>query len=210
VSSHPGWPATLTAGPVLLRPPRYRDAAAWSELRLRNEQWLREWEPSSPYSWAERSARSAWPPLHAALRRAGRQGSMLPFMITYGGRLVGQVNASNVVRGVLRSCSIGYWLDAAVAGRGIVPTAVALLVDHCFAAAGLHRVQIDVRPENVASLRVVAKLGLRQEGRLERFLDINGAWRDHLSFAITVEELGGGTLLGRLGGLPRPPDGVGS
>jgi ribosomal-protein-alanine N-acetyltransferase len=87
---------------------------------------------------------------------------------------------------------------------------VALLVDHCFAAAGLHRVQIDVRPENVASLRVVAKLGLRQEGRLERFLDINGAWRDHLSFAITVEELGGGTLLGRLGGLPRPPDGLGS
>jgi ribosomal-protein-alanine N-acetyltransferase len=133
---------------------------------------------------------------------------MLPFMIAYGGRLVGQVNASNVVRGVLRSCSIGYWLDATVAGRGITPTAVALLVDHCFAAAGLHRVQIDVRPENVASLRVVAKLGLRQEGRLERLLDINGAWRDHLSFAITVEELAGGTLLSRLGRHPPPPEGV--
>ncbi len=131
---------------------------------MRNEEWLREWEPTSPYTWAERSSRSAWPPLHAALRRAGRNGSMLPFMIAYGGRLVGQVNASNVVRGVLRSCSIGYWIDAAVAGRGITPTAVALLVDHCFAAAGLHRVQIDIRPENVASLRVVEKLGLRQEG----------------------------------------------
>lgn len=203
MSAHPGWPAQLAAGSVLLRPPRLRDGRAWSEIRLRNEAWLNKWEPSSPHSWAERNAVSAWPPLVSALRKAGRSGTMLPFVITYGGRLVGQVNVSNVVHGVLRSCTVGYWVDATVAGRGIVPTAVALTIDHCFAGVGMHRVEVDIRPENTASLRVVEKLGLRREGYYERFLDIDGAWRDHIAFAVTVEELSGTTMLSRLPSLPR-------
>ena len=205
MTSHPGWPAKLTAGAVQLRTPRLRDGRAWSELRLRNEQWLEPWEPSSTATWVERSSPGAWPPLHAALRRGGRSGAMLPFMICYGGRLVGQINVSNVAQGVLRSCTIGYWVDQQVAGRNITPTAVAVVIDHCFAAVGLHRVEIDIRPENTASLRVVEKLGLRREGFYERFLDIAGAWRDHVAFAITVEETASGPVLSRLPGLPQPP-----
>jgi ribosomal-protein-alanine N-acetyltransferase len=86
-----------------------------------------------------------------------------------------------------------------------VPTALALVIDHCFRAAGLHRVEIDIRPENVASLRVVEKLGLRREGYYERYLDIDGAWRDHIAFAVTVEELRGTTMLSRVR-LPADPD----
>jgi ribosomal-protein-alanine N-acetyltransferase len=85
-----------------------------------------------------------------------------------------------------------------VAGRGITPTAVALVIDHCFAVAGLHRVEIDIRPENGPSLRVVEKLGLRREGYYERFLDIDGGWRDHVAFAVTIEEQSGRSLLSRL------------
>ncbi len=117
----------------------------------------------------------------------------LPFVVLYGGRLVGQMNVSNIVHGVLRSCTVGYWIDCAVAGRGIAPTAVAMVIDHCFGPVGLHRIEMDIRPENAPSLRVVEKLGLRQEGYYERFLDIDGGWRDHLAFAVTVEELGGRT-----------------
>jgi ribosomal-protein-alanine N-acetyltransferase len=157
-------------------------------------------------SWSERNSVSAWPPLVSALRRAGRSGSMLPFMIVYGGRLVGTINVSNVIHGVLRSCTVGYWVDGTVAGRGIAPTALALVVDHCFYGVGLHRVEIDIRPENSASLRVVEKLGLRREGYYERYLDIDGAWRDHIVFAITVEELLGARLLGRLPTLPPMPN----
>lgn len=202
MSSHPGWPADLHAGPVELRPPKLRDAKAWSEIRLRNQAWLESWEPSSPYRWAERNSTGSWPQLHSALRKAGRAGTMLPFMLLYGGKLVGQLNASNVVHGVQRSCTAGYWIDGAMAGRGIVPTAVALLIDHCFGAVGLHRVEINIRPENRASLRVVEKLGLRREGFYERYLDIDGAWRDHIAFAVTVEELAGRTMLSRLPALP--------
>jgi ribosomal-protein-alanine N-acetyltransferase len=190
---------------VRLRAPRLRDGRAWSEIRLRNERWLEKWEPSSPLRWAERNGVSAWPGLHSALRAAGRKGTMLPFMITYGDRLVGQLNISNVVHGALRSCTVGYWVDGAMAGRGITPTALALAIDHCFAGVGLHRVEVDIRPENAASLRVVEKLGLRREGFYERFLDIDGAWRDHVAFAVTVEELDGHSMLSRVSSLPPQP-----
>jgi ribosomal-protein-alanine N-acetyltransferase len=190
---------------VLLRAPRLRDGRAWSEIRLRNEMWLLQWEPTSPHSWGERNSITAWPPLLSALRKAGRAGTMLPFMIVYGGRLVGQMNVSNVVHGVLRSCTVGYWVDRDVAGRGVVPTALALVIDHLFTAVTLHRVEVDIRPENQASLRVVEKLGLRREGYYERFLDIDGGWRDHVAFAVTVEELHGRTMLSRLPRLPQLP-----
>ena len=90
MTGHPGWPATLEAGPVRLRPPKLRDAKAWSEVRLRNQYWLERWEPTSPYSWAERHATGSWPQLHSALKRAGRAGTMLPFMLDYAERFVGQ------------------------------------------------------------------------------------------------------------------------
>lgn len=205
MARQPGWPATLVAGAVELRPPRLRDGRAWSEIRLRNQRWLEPWEPTSPYPWRDRNSSGSWPQMHSALKRAGRDGTMLPFMLCYGGRLAGQLTVSNVVHRALRSCTIGYWVDGALAGRGIMPTAVALAIDHCFGPVGLHRVEIDIRPENVASLRVVEKLGLRREGYYERFLDIDGGWRDHVAFAVTAEDLAGVTMLSRLGRLAAPP-----
>lgn len=167
-------------------------------MRLRNEQWLAPWEPTSLQPWAERNSAAAWPRICSALRRAGRHGTMLPFTMIYEGRLVGQMNVSNLVLGALRSCTVGYWIDRDVAGRGLTPTALGLVVDHCFGFVGLHRVEIDIRPENTASLRVVEKLGFRREGYYQRFLDIDGAWRDHVAFALTVEESAGRSMLSRL------------
>jgi [ribosomal protein S5]-alanine N-acetyltransferase len=205
MSIHPGWPATLAAGPVTLRPPRRRDARDWSRSRIRNEQWLTQWEPTSSLSWAVRNSVGEYHRTVSRLRSAGRSGLMLPFTIFYGDTLVGQMNVSNIIRGALRSGSVGYWVDSAVAGRGIAPTALALLVDHALTAGNLHRVEINIRPENAPSLRVVTKLGLRQEGYHERFLDIGGAWRDHLSFAVTTDEVLDRPALGRLPSLPIPP-----
>ena len=81
-----------------------------------------------------------------------------------------------------------------VAGRGVMPTAVALVIDHCFRSAGLHRIEIAIRPENSNSLRVVEKLGIREVGYAPRFLHIDGGWRDHRLYAITVEECPEGML----------------
>ena len=110
------------------------------------------------------------------------------------GRLAGQVTLDNVVRGALRSGYLGYWIDRSVAGRGLGSLAVALVCDHAFGAVGLHRVEADIRPENLPSQRLVERLGFRQEGLLRRYLEIDGDWRDHLAYALLAEDLPAGVL----------------
>lgn len=194
----PGWPAKLHEGRVGLRQLRTRDALRWSDLRTRDERWLAPWEgrpPGAPETtWAERHTPTAYGAALRVWHREAKAGRSLPFGITYDGELVGQVTVMSIVLGAFRSGAIGYWVGSEVAGRGITPTAVALLADHCFGEVGLHRVEVNIRPENAASLRVVEKLGLRHEGTHERFLFIDGAWRDHLTFALTADEVPDGLL----------------
>lgn len=189
----PGWPATLHEGRVGVRPLRTRDASRWSDLRTRDEAWLRPWEGRPPdareSSWAERHSPGAYGAALRTWRREAKEGRCLPFGVTFDDALVGQVTVMSIVRGAFQSAAIGYWVASEVAGQGVAPTAVALVVDHCFGPVGLHRVEVNIRPENAPSLRVVEKLGFRQEAIHERYLHIDGAWRDHLGFALTVEEV---------------------
>lgn len=177
-----------------LHPLRRRDAAEWSRLRLANEDWLRPWEPSSTVPWAIRHTPAAYRAMRAVVARRARQGTSLPFAVRVEGRLAGQVTIDNIVRGALRSGYLGYWIDRRVAGRGMASLAVALVCDHAFGAAGLHRVQADIRPENLPSQRLVERLGFTAEGLLRRYLDIDGDWRDHRAYALLAEDLPGGVL----------------
>lgn len=174
-----------------LRPIAQRDRAAWTRVRAANRDWLLPWEATPP--------QDIGPPISFAamvrhLRRQARQGALLPFVVTYDENLVGQLTVGGITYGSLRSAHIGYWVDQRVAGRGVIPTAVALAVDHCFGVLRLHRVEVNIRPENTASLRVVEKLGFREEGARQAYLHIAGAWRDHRSFALTSEEVPDGLL----------------
>jgi ribosomal-protein-alanine N-acetyltransferase len=108
--------------------------------------------------------------------------------------MVGQLNVANILHGSVSSCVIGYWVIPEVAGKGITPTAVALVMDYVFNFVGLHRVEIDIRPDNKASIRVVEKLGLRLEGVKKNYIHINGDWRDHNVYALTAEEVPDGVL----------------
>jgi [ribosomal protein S5]-alanine N-acetyltransferase len=191
---HPGWPARLSAGPVLLEPLRRGDARDWVRLRLDNEDWLSPWEPSAPLPWRSRHTPAAFRGMRRGGFRRARTGLSLPFAVRVDGRLAGQVTVDNIVRGALRSGHLGYWLDRAVSGRGMATLAVALVCDHAFGAAGLHRLQADIRPENLPSQRLVERLGFRQEGVLRRYLDIDGDWRDHLSYALLADDAPGGVL----------------
>jgi ribosomal-protein-alanine N-acetyltransferase len=186
-------PVKVAAGDVLLRPVRLRDGAAWSRLRLRDEDYLRIWEPEAEGTWAERFTTMAWPVMCSGLRATARRGQALPFAVTLDGRFVGQITLGNLVRGSLRSAWVGYWVESQAAGGGVGTAAV----DHAFGPVGLHRIEATVRPENVASLRVLAKLGFRDEGLLQRYLEVDGAWRDHRLLAMTRDEIGAG-LVSRL------------
>jgi ribosomal-protein-alanine N-acetyltransferase len=195
-----GWPARLVdpaapGGAVGARPMRLRDGAAWSDLRLRNERWLARWEAHPPGTvWDARQSAAAFHPMLRTLRRQARAGVTLPFGVTLDERLVGQVTVAHLVRGALNSAQVGYWVDETVAGRGVIPTALALVVDHCFGPVGLHRIEADVRPENTASRRVVEKLGFREEGLHRRYLHIDGDYRDHVVYALLAEDVPEGVL----------------
>jgi ribosomal-protein-alanine N-acetyltransferase len=132
--------------------------------------------------------------MRRAVARRARLGTSVPLAIRVEGRLAGQVTVDNIVRGALRSGYLGYWIDRSVAGKGMASLAVALVCDHAFGQVGLHRLQADIRPENLPSQKLVERLGFRQEGLLRRYLDIDGDWRDHLSYALLAEDVPGGLL----------------
>lgn len=189
------WPVTLRedgdAGAVVLRPLRRRDGAEWLRLRTENARWLERWEATSP---GEQQSAATFADYLRALTAQARAGTTLPFAVELDGALVGQLTVSQIVYGSLCSASIGYWVSEEVAGRGVIPTAVAMAGDYCLGVLGLHRIEVNIRPENAPSLRVVAKLGFRDEGVRERYLHIQGAWRDHRTFALTTEDVPGGLL----------------
>jgi len=168
-----------------------RDAKEWAEVRRRNAAWLRPWDATSPY---QPSTGLTYPRLLRRLNAGARQGDLFPFAITYADRFAGQLTVADIRWGSACSAMIGYWVDQALAGRGVMPAAVALATDHCFGTVGLHRIEINIRPENTASRRVVEKLGFRDEGMRERLLHIDGAWCDHLSYALTADEVPRGLL----------------
>jgi ribosomal-protein-alanine N-acetyltransferase len=124
-----------------------------------------------------------------AIRERERQlGTGYGFGVFADGYFAGEVTLSSIQRGPFQSAFIGYWVDQARAGQGLVPEAVVVTLQFAFESLGLHRVEISIIPRNQASRRVVEKLGIRMEGVAERFLEIDGNWEDHARYAITSEE----------------------
>jgi ribosomal-protein-alanine N-acetyltransferase len=196
------WPITLEQGPVMLRPLRRFDEAAWNEVRRRNARWTGPWDATRPpgSDFAARSFRG----MVSDLTRQAKAGVMLPWIIAFRHAdeeepaLAGQLTVSGITYGSARWAQAGYWVDERWAGRGIAPTALAMAGDYLFGELRLHRLEVAIRPENAKSLRVVEKLGLRLEGHRPRYLHVDGDWRDHAMFAIHDDEVGPGGLIGRL------------
>ena len=174
----------LVSGDVALRLHQRSDARAWREVRAANEVWLAPWEGTTPEGPHPQRTYGTMLRGMLAEHAAGR---MYPFAITYRDHYVGQLTLGNIIRGSLRGAYIGYWVDHRVAGRGIMPTAVALALDFGLGEAGLHRIEISIRPENGPSLRVVEKLHLPLEGLRKRYLHIAGDWRDHNIYVVDTE-----------------------
>ncbi|RKS93531.1 ribosomal-protein-alanine N-acetyltransferase [Microbacterium sp. AG790] len=177
-------------GPIAIRLIKQRDARVLQSELMSNRSWLRPWEATSPDGPVSFDMRLGI----RRLLQQYRDGGGVPFVMEYDGEVAGQLNVWGIARGSLSSATIGYWVSERFAGRGITPTAVALATDVCFRELGLHRMEICIRPENRASLRVVEKLGFRYEGLRRRFIHIAGDWRDHYAFALVREEVPEGVL----------------
>lgn len=180
----------IAYGSVALRPVSRRDYWRLQYLLTQDRDWLEPWEATTP--GLRTVVNAGW--MISSLKSQARRGTGLGFVILHNGTIVGQLNVASIQHGSVSSATIGYWIAKSAAGNNITPTAVALAIDYLMDEVGLHRIEIDIRPENGPSLRVVEKLGLRLEGIKERFIHIDGAWRDHKVFAITAEEKKGSML----------------
>ena len=108
------------------------------------------------------------------------------------GRLIGVFSLSEIVRGVFQNAYGGWRVGAEFIGQGLATEGVRGMLDVAFAepplGLGLHRVQANVIPTNLPSLRVADKAGFRREGLAQRYVQINGQWQDHVMFAKTNDE----------------------
>ena len=169
---------------VYLRPAEMRDYAPWAELRQSSRAFLTPWEPT-------------WPPddlTRAAFRRRVRRHAeelgrdeAYPFLLFLerDDRLVGGLTLGQVRRGVAQAATLGYWMGAPYAGRGLMARAARAAAHFAFATLRLHRVEAACLPENAASVRLLEGVGFHREGFARSYLRINGEWRDHLLFAMT-------------------------
>jgi ribosomal-protein-alanine N-acetyltransferase len=181
-------PITLHGRRIVLRTMTDQDYDARYEVRTRCHEWLLKWEPRSAHSAHLTEDHRSFVSRCAIRERERQIGTGFGFGIFVDGRFVGEITLSSIQRGPLQSAYIGYWIDEAVAGQGLMPEAVVTMLQYAFESLRLHRVEINIIPRNAASRRVVEKLGLRFEGISERYLEIDGAWEDHARYAITAEE----------------------
>ena len=130
--------------------------------------------PSDPWSFGEYLARI-------------RRGDGAGFFVRIGDDLAGVVNINNIVMGAFRSGHLGYYAFAGFEGRGIMSQGLRLVIEEAFSRLGLHRLEANIQPGNLASIHLVERAGFVREGFSANYLLVDGEWRDHERWAIASE-----------------------
>lgn len=184
-------------GPILrgerlyLRAPSAVDFPAWAELRGESRAFLEPWEPRWP---ADDLTRIAFRRRLRRYHRDMREQDGYAFFLfdATNDALLGGLTLAHIRRGVTQSCSLGYWMGERHAGKGLMTDAVRLVVRFVFGTLRLHRLEAACLPTNQASIRLLEKVGFQREGYARSYLCINGAWQDHLLYALVDGDLRGG------------------
>ncbi len=149
----------------------------------RNHNFLQEWEPQRPkdfytLSYQKRQLSYEY--------RMFKERKLIRFWILKkeDNKLIGNICLSNIIMGNFRSCYMGYKLDCDEINKGYMTEAIKKVLDIMFNEYGLHRIEVNVMPRNIRSLKVMKKLNFEEEGYSRRYLEINGKWEDHVHFAI--------------------------
>lgn len=170
----------MESGHIRLIPAHPDLAGAVTDYYRRNRDFLRATDPiRAEEFYTEEFQRK----LLSEAAQARQEGRGCRFFITpvgEPGRVIGFVALNNIVWGAFRSCFLGYALDKDYLRRGYMTGAVALVTDYAFRRLGLHRIEANVMPRNVASLGVLEKNGFQSEGLSRAYLSINGVWEDHI------------------------------
>jgi ribosomal-protein-alanine N-acetyltransferase len=171
---------------VYLRGPRRADAAAFvaavQASRRLHGRWVQA--PATPEAYAAYVARFGGRP--AVVDQ--RQYIGLLLYRRDDDALVGAFNLGDIVRGALRSAYLGYFAFAPYEGAGYMAEGIDLALRYAFTGLRLHRVEVNVQPDNLRSLALAERAGFVREGYSPRYLRIAGRWCDHVRCALLVED----------------------
>ena len=138
-----------------------------------------EWGPNSEDDTREFLMRA-----QSSIEVDPRVGFEFAVVIQESGDLIGGIGLH--VNGA--KAMLGYCFARSAWGHGYATEAAQVMLDFGFKSQGLHRIWACCDPGNIGSIRVLQKLGMRQEGHLKHDCQIRGEWRDNLLFAILEEE----------------------
>ncbi|MGY8627490.1 GNAT family N-acetyltransferase [Chromobacterium violaceum] len=179
-----------------LLPARPELAAAALDYHLRNRAHLEPWNPTTgPQFYTE----AHWAMQLRQAARSWEEGVSARFLLATPAepeRIIGTVSFSNIVRGVFQACHLGYGIDRAREGQGLMREALQAAIAFAFADLKLHRIQANYQPHNVRSAALLQKLGFAVEGQAKDYLFLDGAWRDHVLTSLTNPDFDRRTLLG--------------
>jgi ribosomal-protein-alanine N-acetyltransferase len=167
---------------IYLRPGEMHDFDPWAGLRERSRIFLTPWEPTWPGDDLTRAA------FRRRLRRNQQEienDEAYPFLVFREDHtLLGGLTLGQVRRGVVQAATLGYWVGAPYAGKGFMSRAVRAVIGFAFATLRLHRIEASCLPHNVASIKLLERVGFTREGFARAYLRINGIWQDHLLYAL--------------------------
>lgn len=148
----------------------------------RNHNFLAEWDPRHSRDFYTLSYQKRQLSMEYSMFK---NNSLVRFWIfkKEDNKLIGNLCYSNIVMGNFKSCYLGYKLDKEEINKGYMTEAIKRTVEIMFEDFNLHRIEVNVVPRNVRSLKVMEKLKFEQEGFSKRYLEINGKWEDHVHFA---------------------------
>lgn len=171
-------PPTLETARCLLTLLQPEHADALLAYRQRNAAHLAPWEPT-------RSAEDAT--LQDACQRAAArsaqgytEGDSVQFIAIarHSQAMVAACNFTNITRGPFQACYLGYSVDQAWQGQGLMREVLLAAMDYMFGTLGLHRIMANHMPSNVRSERLLRSLGFEREGYARAYLQIAGRWED--------------------------------
>lgn len=162
--------------------PERADARAWRELRLADEHILRPVEPTISTDWDTAHKTSAYRRNLRSWRRSEADGEMIVSAIEVDGQFAGMLTLGGISPFPVGHAWIGYWVGSRFTRGGVATAAVALACDYA-TKIGVHRLEATVLETNVPSISVLQNCGFEFEGVAREAFHMDGAWRDHLTYA---------------------------
>lgn len=163
------------------------DAEAFHSLETRNREFFQTFTALRHPDFYTLEGQLKRIKTSAELREQDQQ-YMFGIFLNGTDELIGWISLTEVLRGALESCYVGYMMDRSHNGKGYMTEAVRLVVSYAFDEINLHRIEAGVMPHNVGSIRVLEKAGFHKEGIAKKNVKINGSWQDHQILAIVNEK----------------------